>query len=303
MAVCLPGWALCALRSWAPKDVVWLSLPGCHVPPGMLSGQGLLSQSGTYRRHRSDRQRRFRLAAPRELAESLPGGTHQGGFIPRTWCRGGLPALAPNCKGRLVSPGQKDLALAPGAQSTKPVLGVLAVRGGGGRVPPSTPSAPPPSLLLPPGQSAPGAARSSGAALWTSARTASPRGSSSLWLSRPPGLPGAWALGPGPGARGWVGSLPPLEGTPKKNLSKGAPSRSEALRALRPTCPKPLRSTHIPPTPPSAPDPSCQDRVALAQTGLPWAMEGPARVCVYMELLLLPCVSKWYSFGRPIINS
>ena len=245
MAVCLPGWALCALRSWAPKDVVWLSLPGCHVPPGMLSGQGLLSQSGTYRRHRSDRQRRFRLAAPRELAESLPGGTHQGGFIPRTWCRGGLPALAPNCKGRLVSPGQKDLALAPGAQSTKPVLGVLAVRGGGG-VPPSTPSAPPPSLLLPPGQSAPGAARSSGAALWTSARTASPRGSSSLWLSRPPGLPGAWALDPGPWARGWVGSLPPLEGTPKKNLSKGAPSRSEALRALRPTCPKPLRSTHTP---------------------------------------------------------
>lgn len=115
--------------------------------------------------------------------------------------------------------------------------------------------------------------------------------------------PGPWALCPGPGARGWVGSLPPLEGTPKKNLSKGAPSRSEALRALRPTCPKPLRSTHIPPTTPSAPDPSCQDRVALAQTGLPWAMEGPARVCVYMELLLLPCVSKWYSFGRPIINS
>lgn len=223
MAVCLPGWALCALRSWAPKDVVWLSLPGCHVPPGMLSGQGLLSQSGTYRRHRSDRQRRFRLAAPRELAESLPGGTHQGGFIPRTWCRGGLPALAPNCKGRLVSPGQKDLALAPGAQSTKPVLGVLAVRGGGG-VPPSTPSAPPPSLLLPPGQSAPGAARSSGAALWTSARTASPRGSSSLWLSRPPGLPGAWALDPGPWARGWVGSLPPLEGAPKKNMSgQGGP--------------------------------------------------------------------------------
>lgn len=113
----------------------------------------------------------------------------------------------------------------------------------------------------------------------------------------------AWGLGPGPGARGWVGSLPPLEGTPKKNLSKGAPSRSEALRALRPTCPKPLRSTHIPPTPRSAPDPSCQDSDALAQTGLPWGMEGPARVCVYMELLLLPCVSKWYSFGRPIINS
>lgn len=284
MAVCLPGWALCALRSWAPKDVVWLSLPGCHVPPGMLSGQGLLSQSGTYRRHRSDRQRRFRLAAPRELAESLPGGTHQGGFIPRTWCRGGLPALAPNCKGRLVSPGQKDLALAPGAQSTKPVLGVLAVRGGGG-VPPSTPSAPPPSLLLPPGQSAPGAARSSGAALWTSARTASPRGSSSLWLSRPPGLPGAWALGPGPWARGWVGSLPPLEGTPKKNLSKGAPSRSEALRALRPTCPKPLRSPHTPPPVSSGPILSgqggpCSDGPALGYGG------PRARVCIYGALAL-----------------
>lgn len=301
MAVCLPGWALCALRSWAPKDVVWLSLPGCHVPPGMLSGQGLLSQSGTYRRHRSDRQRRFRLAAPRELAESLPGGTHQGGFIPRTWCRGGLPALAPNCKGRLVSPGQKDLALAPGAQSTKPVLGVLAVRGGGGGVPPSTPSAPPPSLLLPPGQSAPGAARSSGAALWTSARTASPRGSSSLWLSRPPGLPGAWALGPGPGA-GWVLSLP-LRELPRRTCPRGLLLAQRLSEPSGPPAPSPsVPHTHTHP-PPSAPDPSCQDRVALAQTGLPWAMEGPARVCVYMELLLLPCVSKWYSFGRPIINS
>jgi len=265
MAVCLPGWALCALRSWAPKDVVWLSLPGCHVPPGMLSGQGLLSQSGTYRRHRSDRQRRFRLAAPRELAESLPGGTHQGGFIPRTWCRGGLPALAPNCKGRLVSPGQKDLALAPGAQSTKPVLGVLAVRGGGGGG--FRPAPPPPHLracscrlgrahlgrrgpLAPPcghllEQQVPGVPPRSG--------SAGPRGCLG---------PGPWALGPGPGA-GWVLSLP--------------------LREL--------------------PRRTCQDRVALAQTALPWAMQGPARVCVYMELLLLPCVSKWYSFGRPIINS
>lgn len=301
MAVCLPGWALCALRSWAPKDVVWLSLPGCHVPPGMLSGQGLLSQSGTYRRHRSDRQRRFRLAAPRELAESLPGGTHQGGFIPRTWCRGGLPALAPNCKGRLVSPGQKDLALAPGAQSTKPVLGVLAVRGGGGGGSAQHP-------LRPTSEPAPAAWAErtwGGEVLWRRlVDICSNSKSQGFLLALAQQAPGAaWGLGPGPGARGWVGSLPPLEGTPKKNLSKGAPSRSEALRALRPTCPKPLRSTHIPPTPPSAPDPSCQDRVALAQTGLPWAMEGPARVCVYMELLLLPCVSKWYSFGRPIINS
>lgn len=268
----------------------------------MLSGQGLLSQSGTYRRHRSDRQRRFRLAAPRELAESLPGGTHQGGFIPRTWCRGGLPALAPNCKGRLVSPGQKDLALAPGAQSTKPVLGVLAVRGPGG----GGSSAQHP--LRPTSEPAPAAWAErtwGGEVLWRRlVDICSNSKSQGFLLALAQQAPGAaWGLGPGPGARGWVGSLPPLEGTPKKNLSKGAPSRSEALRALRPTCPKPLRSTHIPPTPPSAPDPSCQDRVALAQTGLPWGMEGPARVCVYMELLLLPCVSKWYSFGRPIINS
>lgn len=279
MAVCLPGWALCALRSWAPKDVVWLSLPGCHVPPGMLSGQGLLSQSGTYRRHRSDRQRRFRLAAPRELAESLPGGTHQGGFIPRTWCRGGLPALAPNCKGRLVSPGQKDLALAPGAQSTKPVLGVLAVRGGGGRVPPSTPSAPTPSLLLPPGQSAPGAARSSGAALWTSARTASPRGSSSLWLSRPPGLPGAWALGPGPGA-GWVLSLP-LRELPRRTCPRGL---LLAQRLSEPSGP-PAPSPSVPPT---SPPPPRQLRTHPVRTGWPLLRRAcpglwrAPRACVYI---------------------
>lgn len=221
MAVCLPGWALCALRSWAPKDVVWLSLPGCHVPPGMLSGQGLLSQSGTYRRHRSDRQRRFRLAAPRELAESLPGGTHQGGFIPRTWCRGGLPALAPNCKGRLVSPGQKDLALAPGAQSTKPVLGVLAVRGGGGG------SAQHP--LRPTSEPAPAAWAErtwGGEVLWRRlVDICSNSKSQGFLLALAQQAPGAaWGLGPGPGARGWVGSLPPLEGAPKKNMSgQGGP--------------------------------------------------------------------------------
>ena len=276
MAVCLPGWALCALRSWAPKDVVWLSLPGCHVPPGMLSGQGLLSQSGTYRRHRSDRQRRFRLAAPRELAESLPGGTHQGGFIPRTWCRGGLPALAPNCKGRLVSPGQKDLALAPGAQSTKPVLGVLAVRGGGGG------SAQHP--LRPTSEPAPAAWAErtwGGEVLWRRlVDICSNSKSQGFLLALAQQAPGAaWGLGPGPGA-GWVLSLP-LRELPRRTCPRGL---LLAQRLSEPSGP-PAPSPSVPPT---SPPPPRQLRSHPVRTGWPLLRRAcpglwrAPRACVYI---------------------
>ena len=88
-------------------------------------------------------------------------------------------------------------------------------------------------------------------------------------------------------SRGWVGSLPPLEGTPKKNLSKGAPSRSEALRALRPTCPKPLRSAPHPLPPPVSSGPILSGQRRPCSDGPALGYGGPrARVCIYGALAL-----------------
>ena len=60
----------------------WL---GCPLAPGMLSGQGCISQGSTSHGHSCDGKRLFHWAATKELLETLLDDTNQPCFIHQTW--------------------------------------------------------------------------------------------------------------------------------------------------------------------------------------------------------------------------